>query len=294
MKGIGIDQSSMLVYEGNGYMGLGVWPTPSLIPAYMANGEDAERMTPDRFDLQRVPYIFWDESYDPISRIRKGRIYERNESQPHHWSRTRHPSHNNNVNSTGSDLCTFRAFNLFTKLNSKKLTDPCLILGTSNHYTTWSIVDAESSISGEIILYLKSRKVLGALPKINYNKINDAKNKKHIHEKLELLYNDLVSAVPDSVVDRCREAASAIGNTYLIENEFTKTALDLGQVATKLRDKAKLEIAANQASTLARFHSRSKHCEQYSRELRGITEQDAGFAVQALSLILVELGYGYW
>lgn len=294
MKKIGIDQNNYLVYEGDGNQGYGVWPTPTLLPAYIVSIKSEGVEIPERVDLQSVPYIFWDESYDPISRIRKGRIFENDKNQPQCWKISRHPALNNAVNDMGNSLLTYKEFNFFSKLDSEKIIDPCVIMGTSNHFTIWTVVDAEGSISGEVVLYLKSRKVIGALPKINYSLISDSKRRDQVQEKLELLYQDLKSAVPDSVVDRCREAISAAGNAYLIENEYVQETSDLGRVATNLSNCAKLHIAGNQASTLAKLHSRTKHSEQSSRGTRSVSEQDAEFAVHSLGLILVELGYGYW
>ncbi|MCG8313786.1 MAG: hypothetical protein MI976_11265 [Pseudomonadales bacterium] len=294
MRCIGIEQSSLLVYEGDGYLGYGIWPSPTLLPAYIVNNKSDDVSIPSRVDLQTVPYVLWDEGYDPVSRIKKGRIFANNKSQPKIWGQTRHPAQNNVVNPHGCPLITFREFNLFAALETENITDPIIILGTSNHSTIWTIVDAESALTGEVVLYLKSRKVIGALPQIDYSLFSDQKSREHVREKLELLYNELVSAVPDSIVDRCREAASAIGNAYLIENTLIKKAQDLGHVATHLSNAAHKNIAANQASTLAKLHSRTKYMEQANRSTRRVSEQDAEFAVQALGIILIELGYGYW
>ena len=234
-----------------------------------------------------------DESYDPVSRIRKGRIFLNNGNQPLHWKHIRHPLHNNALNDLGASLCTFSEFNFYSILESKGIINPYIVLGTGNHSTIWTIVDAEGSISGEVVLFLKARKVIGALPKVDYSLIISAKDRSQIEEKLELLYKDLVSAVPDSVVDRCREAACAAGNTYLIQSGVTEKATDLGKVASNLTVAGK-QVAANQAATLATLHSRTKTIEQSNRGIRKVNELDAEFAVHSLGLILIELGFGYW
>ena len=294
MKKIGIDQDNLLVYEGDGYQGYGVWPTPTLLPAYIVSIKSEGLEIPDRVDFQSIPYVFWDDSYDPVSRIRKGRIFENNKNQPQCWKLSSHPALNHANISAESWLCTYKEFNFFSKLDSENIIDPCLIMGTSNHSTIWTVVDAEGSLSGEVILYLKSRKIIGALPKIHYRLINDLNRRNQVQRKLELLYQDLKSAVPDSVVDRCREAISAAGNAYLIENGHLKTTSDLGRVATNLSEIAQLHIAGNLASAVAKLHARTKHSEQTNRGTRSVSEQDAEFAVHSLGLILVELGYGYW
>lgn len=297
MKTIGIDQNNFLVYEGNGLWGHGCWPTPTILPAHVLSFADRIDL-PYRTDLLTQPYIFIDEGYDPSSRVRKGRIYEKLEGQPNQWHVSPHPA--NNVSVPGYNrpepvsLATFREFNFFAKIQKECIENPHIILGTVNHYTIWSIVDVETAISGETILFIKSRKVIGALPRINYESITNGNDRKAIEEKIRLLSLDISHAAPDSVVDRCREAASAIINAFLISNNILDKASDLGQLERPLREKGNFHVAANLAAVLAKFHSRTKHVEQANRQTRFVTEQDAEFSIQALGVIVVELGWGYW
>lgn len=72
MKAIGIDQDLYLVYEGQRGWGQAVWPVPTLLAAAIID-ESSKELTPAPNDLQRSPFIFVDEGYDPASRVRKGR-----------------------------------------------------------------------------------------------------------------------------------------------------------------------------------------------------------------------------
>lgn len=72
MKAIGIDQNSYLVYEGQRGWGQAVWPAPTLLAAAVID-ESSKELTTAPKDLQRAPFIFVDEGYDPVSRARKGR-----------------------------------------------------------------------------------------------------------------------------------------------------------------------------------------------------------------------------
>jgi len=297
MKTIGIDQNNHLIYEGNGNWGHALWPSPSILPAYILSFEGELELN-NRTNIQRQPYIFIDEGYDPASRVRKGRIFEKTESSPSEWHVMPHPALNEKIpvsqEAIRKQLVTFRGFNFSTKMQQERLNSPCILLGTNNHYTIWSVVDVETSISGETILFIKSRKVIGSLPKINYALINSSSNQNAIEEKIQLLSQDISNAAPDSVVDRCRESASAIINAYLAENNFLDKAKDLGQLENHLRNDANKHIVANLASALAKFHSRTKYVEQSNRKTRPVTEQDAEFSIHALGVILIELGWGYW
>lgn len=297
MKTIGIDTNDFLVYEGSGFWGHGYWPTPTILPAFILSSFDKIKLD-HRIDLLSQPYIFIDEGYDPTSRVRKGRIYEKWEGQPNQWHVSPHPAKNQSVTTYSAQetksLATFREFNFFSKIQNQNITCPCILLGTKDHYTIWSVVDVETAISGEAILFIKSRKVIGALPKICYELINDENDRTAIEEKIRLLSLDISHSAPDSVIDRCREAASAILNTFLISNGLMDKARDLGQLEAILRDSAKMHIVANLVAALAKFHSRTKHVEQTNRKTRAVSEQDAEFSIQALGIILVEIGWGYW
>ncbi|MCU7886309.1 MAG: hypothetical protein KZQ82_19140 [Candidatus Thiodiazotropha sp. (ex Lucinoma annulata)] len=137
-------------------------------------------------------------------------------------------------------------------------------------------------MSGETILYLKSRKVFGSLPKIHYERIQTVGSLVSIKEKIELVAKDLNVAAPDSVVDRCREAASAVLNSYIKEQDCNHKEKDLGQLVKILYEKENKYVVADLADELAKFHSRTKHSEKVTRNTRSVSEQDAELAVQAL------------
>jgi hypothetical protein len=98
----------------------------------------------------------------------------------------------------------------------------------------------------------------------------------------------------DSIVDRAREAASAIINAYLLEQGYIEKHKDLGQLIKPLREKAEKYIVANCADTLAKLHSRTKHTEQKNKNLRSINTQDAELAAQIIGIILIELALAHW
>lgn len=294
MKTIGIDKHNFLVYEGNTFWGHAIWPTPELIPAEIVD-ESGKNLTPiNNDDLQRLPFLFIDDGYDPTSRIRKGRIYEKFESQPYAWHVTLHPAKPNeqgSVNENGvvrKELLTFCEFNFRPMLDRLKIDTPLVILGSNTQFTIWSVIDVETSISGETVLFLKARKTVGVLPKVDYSVI-DEQYHKQIKNKLNLLADDVYKAGPDSIVDRAREAASSIINAFLLEKGHIERYKDLGQLVKPLREKAEKHIVANCADTLAKLHSRTKHIEQKNKGLRPVNTQDAELAVQSIGVILVEL-----
>jgi hypothetical protein len=136
---------------------------------------------------------------------------------------------------------------------------------------------------------LKSRKVFGALPNLNEAAVPSA-NYERIVEKLNILAEDLYRAGPESVIDRSREAATAILSAYLQEAGVAQAGNDLGALANAYDNFNKQnQIVAGQARTIARLHSRGKNAEQEKRSVRIPIEADAELAVLAVGLILREL-----
>ena len=299
MKTIGLDTDNYLVYEGNGTWGHAVWPTPELIPATIVD-ESSDDLTPkNNNDLLRLPFVFIDDGYDPTSRIRKGRIYEKYDSQPNDWHVHPHPAtpddirHKNRNGVLKKSLATFKEFNFQPILKKLGITDPIIVLGSNAQFTVWTVIDVETSISGETILFLKARKTIGALPKVDYSLI-DKKYHKQIKEKLNILSDDIHKAGPESVVDCCREAVTAIISIYL-QLQGHKPGDDLGELIQEMKKrKPELRIANDLADVIARYHSRRKHVVQEKFNPRRINEQDAELAIQSVGIILCDLGWANW
>ena len=295
MKTIGIDTNNYLVYEGNGTYGHAVWPTPAILPAAIVD-ESSDDLSPEYNNIQKLPFIFIDEGYDPVSRVRKGKIYEKYDSQPNDWYVQMHPAIPAEVRQLGAkgvikkSLVSFRQFNFESVLKQLGVEHPLVILGSNTQFTIWSVINVETSISGETILFLKARKTIGVLPKIDYSAINGNYHNQ-LKDKLERLASDIHQAGPDSIVDRSREAASVIINTFLLEHEHIENHRDLGQLVSVLREKAEKYVAANCADTLAKLHSRTKHSEQEKRSVRRLNEIDAEYAIQTVVVLLHECGY---
>jgi hypothetical protein len=245
-----------------------------------------------------MDYVLVDEGYDPTSRVRKGRLFKRHEDmQPYPWHVPPHPAipgERNKQNENGvleKRLGTYCEFGLTAHLRTKGITKPLFLLGNKTEHTIWSLVDVEATVSGEPIVYLKGRKLLGAIPQLNSNAV-PPDYLDRVKEKLDTLAEDLYRAGPESVIDRCREAATAILSAHLQYEGVTQPGKDLGALAnTYEKENPKNQVIVGQVRTIARLHSRGKNAEQEARGTRPPTEQDAELAVQAIGLILRDLGW---
>lgn len=297
---IGIEEHTKLIYEGAALrFGYPLWPSPMMFQVVIAS-EDDDVFTPAKQnDLAPQSYIFREDTYNSSSRVRRGRLYQAEEFQPPEWSVYPHPALPNEIPKADRNggtlkkrLYSFSSFRLQPHLVSKKIKRPIFLLGAENGFTIWTLVNVEISATGDELIVLRARKSIGALPHMNREKIIviDGKSILELVDKLE---DELFRAGPESVVDRSREAATAILSKYLQSIEKAEPGKDLGKLANKIAIEG-FEIVANSAKIIARLHARGKYAEQEKNHPRLVTEQDAEYAVQAVATILCDLDLAHW
>lgn len=296
---IGIEYHTKLVYEATSNYGYPIWPSPVLLQVVIASEDDElfTAATPNEWTPESL--LFREEAYNSSSRVRRGRIYRAGDTQPTDWRVYPHPALPSGIQTAdqrdgtlGKRVYAFSALRLNAYLESKQVNRPIFILGAGNGFTIWSLVNVETSATGEEMIVLRARKSLGALPHLDREKIlaHDGKPVLDLVDKLE---DELFRAGPESVVDRSREAATAVLSKYLQSQSKVDPGKDLGHLANKIAETG-FEVIANSARIIARLHARGKHAEQERRSIRPITEQDAEFAVQAVGAILCDLGWAHW
>lgn len=293
MINIGIEKHQGLVYEGDSNYGRGVWPTPVITPAkfvYPSEGDLEAASASDSFG-----YRFREDSYDPIARIRRGRFYCADGSQPREWRVARHPgspfdSIAPDIHGFKKSLETFYGNPIWYKYIQGKQELPLVLLGVDDRFTAWTIISVEAIATGEDLVTLKARNSFGILPAIIQDKISLPFQAK-LNETLNTFADEVHRSSPVSVIDRARDVATHALLAYF--NLQKEDALDLGKLI-KLLEKEGRVIAENAANIIARLHARAKPSEQEKRQLRQIREQDADLAVQCVGALLCEIGFAEW
>jgi len=294
---LGINSYGM-VFEGESEHGAHlVLPQPVMTLAKFAKSTD-EVLIPAT-DNEIGHCYFREDFFDPVSRIRRGRFY-RATGNMNTWQVLPTPSisisgfHNpNGLNGVG-----LKGYNAYKLSTSSDDSQDLVVLGSSGAFSAWSIVAIEMISTGEELVTLKARQSLGALPDVYWSKL-PAEHRHKVQEALEKLADDYRRAVPESVIDRAREAATAILSAYL-QNKGIDTASgkDLGDLVKKLTADAgphEQRIVACAAEIAQRLHSRGKHAEKEKRDdLRSIREQDAELAVQCVGVMLCDLRWADW
>lgn len=296
---IAIDQDHRLFYEGTGYYGHAVWPSPAISLATVIRTDTDWANLPKGDDLGPAKLVFREDSFDPVTRIRRGRFYVNPGTQPQDWHVQQHPAFMDEIGARDRQgflmkrLYGFSPWPVFHQL--KGVEQKVLVaLGISDTHTLWRIVGIERVSTREDLVTLRARTALGVLPEINESALPEGSRQKII-ETVTKLVDTAYRARPESVIDRCRDAIQAALGAWMA-NEFREEKWrieDLGKLIEKLNQpKDKKRAALSSAATIVgRLHSRAKPNEQIRYDARIPTEKDAECAIELVGLVMRELGW---
>jgi hypothetical protein len=297
MLAIGVDQSLYVVYEGRSFgYGHAVWPSPVLSIATIVRTPADISHVPESSNLE-TKFIFREDSFDPVTRIRRGRLYhwQDGQSMPSTWYVQPHPAYprdqfeaaNSNGGVVKKNLFGWHSWPAFRELGGP--TSRALIaLGTKDAYTLWRVVDIERIVTGEDLLTLRARSALGILPELDIAAIPEDGREK-VKEIIEKLADAAYRAGPESIADLARSAAQWCLGVWLADKKGKPELRmeDLGALVRRLED----DQLKDMAMLIGRFHSRAKPNERERYASRDVIEADAEFALASIGLLLRELAW---
>lgn len=301
---LGISPHHMsFIYEGESGWGNPLLPPPIIVPVSFFSAIEPQPKVKKTNEV--FQHVFREDSYDPVSRIRRGRIYHvpDNVENMATWYVTPHPLQQleqQKIDSNGvipRTLHSYWRFSLTNYLKTRQGEQLLLALGAGESFTIWSLVSIETSMNGDEIVTLRARTTFGSLPALKKSRIPSSALPDVI-QALEKLSEDIFRAGPESVIDRARDAAAVILSAYVQVEGIAGNGLDLGELVKKIsnipNEKRKHNVI-NATDIVRRLHSRAKSSEQEKRsEIRRICEQDAEFAVQCIGSILCDLSWAEW
>lgn len=297
MRVIGVDTTEGLVYEGNSNRGIGVLPTPVLFVATLLSQAIAIDDVPEQDDLGLARLIFREDSFDAVTRVRRGRLYERGEgSQPHQWHVRPHPgtihvgAHGNAAGIFPMYLHGFHAFAARLKMTTGAQPS-ILAFGTRSAYSLWRVVDIERTVNGEDLVTLRARSSLGLLPELLEGAV-PAEALPKVREVLETLAQSAHTSAPSSIIDRARDVALTCVGAWLYKKtgDLSFRTKELAVLADAAGSE-KHVLTANAVRNIARLHADAKPNVQEHKSARPPMEADAEYALAAIGLVLRDIGW---
>ena len=245
--------------------------------------------------------VFREDSFDPVTRIRRGRFYVKS-SDISRWHIGRVDSgsfnpyhignHNGMVDKMWTPDASYDAWQ--PNLKPESIESHIVRIGDSGFETAWRVVGSEKISIGHVLVTLRAVSLVGVLPDL-LEAIADKDGAKvdtgAVHAALESLVDAFHKQQPTPIVDVARETAKVILTAWIGPHAQGK---DLGDVVKEI-PKGK-NIACWAASVVNRLHPRGKSSERESREekgfpLRPLTAEDTETSVHLVGMLLREIGW---
>ena len=282
-----------LVYEGDSDFLRAIHPIPTLTHAIC---EAIPK--PDIGGLAGV--LFREDSFDPVTRIRRGRMYTYG---PNYAPQSLPPQnvHNYPFGPHVGAIPDWRADSWYQPLPLGTIGHPASLggiqvnLGQGGFQTVWRIVGVELISTGEFLFTLRSVSLFGVLPPLKEGIRNkddvslDANRVLQVQDALDKLVDAFHVQQPAPIVDVSRETAKIILTAWIGQSAQEK---DLGDVIKDIpKDKSMTQWAA---SIVNRLHPRGKSAEQERQatkgvDLRPVVDEDAEVSVHLVGLLLREI-----
>lgn len=294
---IGFDPNTGLAYEGLSNHGYGLWPAPLVMRASLVHGSADWDKVPTWGSLREAQCIFREDYFDPVTRVRRGRFYDvaGGRSQPDTWWVHKHPVLPDDVGVQSPAGLLRKELLTFSPMRSAGvLLDvspaPSVVLGARPAVTVWSVVSVERAASDEDVVTLRARLNFGYLPELQPDAIPES-----ARARVAAAVSKVVDAAHRqsgiALVDLCRDGATVVLSEYLVAQGEPRALLekDLGAVVSALAESSKLQRSA--ADVIRLLHPRGKSNEQVRLGVRGVTEADGVFALEALGFLLRDIGW---
>lgn len=303
MGRLGFDKDTGFVFEGRNDPTYPVWPTPVLSQATLITSPLDHASIPQSYDSHPFAWLFREDSFDPVSKIRRGRLFQRITNSPESALVEAHPavlsderqvSHQGGRRQRMLDVY----YECMTLLNLPRRGEGLhLALGVAQTHSMWRIVQTERTANTDVLVTLRSESTFGILPTLNEAVIAPIALPA-VQDALGRVLDAAYSELPTSVVDQCRNAATVITGSWLrqISNEYKNDEKDLGKWIRAVNDYAAKEEKPRDALTLAlqiiaKLHPRGKDNERARLGTRRVDSDDATLAVHILAFALREIGW---
>lgn len=297
---LGIDNNTGLIYEGAGGADIPAIPTPAVTQAKIIERMSELAGVPRGLSSDAFSWVFREDSFDAVSRTRRGRLYQPYmNSQPHSVRVSPHPyDFVGRWPATDPDknfqksLFVYAQCSQLLNMPSKGM-GAILALGSPEAVSLWRIVQTEMLVTRAVMVTLKALSAYDILPDLQEAVVAE-EYRAEAKSVLEKVVDAAFRESPESVVDRCRNALTVLMSRWLVQqgHDPKVLGLDLGDVAKTIGEKPYGRICpANAGRIVAQLHNRTKQNVIHQKALRPLVEEDTELAIQAVGLTLRDLGW---
>jgi hypothetical protein len=300
MSRLGIQRTTGLVYEGRSDPTFPAWPTPVVSQATLIEQPSDLQKLPNSLDSDPFSWMFRESSFDPVSRVRRGLLFQKMGDMG--WEGVRvegHPA------SSTDQLVMLNEGPLLRKelsvysecsalLNTPRKGEGMrLAIGSRDGYSLWKILQTERTVNLDVLVTLRAESVFGILPALHKSKISPIDLPK-VESALARVVDAAYRELPTSVVDQCRNAVCVVVTHWakIPEEEQTNPHPDLGHLIKIIKAQYPQNNALHSAlDVVNRLHPRGKDNEVERLMLRTVHDGDAELAVHAVAFVLREIGW---
>lgn len=296
---LGIETDTGHIYEGAAAPQYVVLPRPTISLAKLIEKPEDWNSLPG--DISHVPFswVFREDSFDPVTRVRRGRIYESHTgTQPHDWPVSAHPFESDETRQVAASRQLRKR--LYTYWPCQSMTARpdrghglLLALGTGRGASAWRVIQVETLINQDIMVTLKAISAFGIIPEIDLAKVHST-NQQSVRQAIDRVLDSAFRETPLSVIDHCRNAAQVVLSRWMLQAGAETAILrkDLDQICKIAEAKPFFKFAARDAANVIRIlHTRGKANKQETEGLRLSVEEDAEMSIHALAFILREVAW---
>ena len=275
-----------IVYEGNNKRLWPLYPMPLISPAVCAF-------------IEGQNLVFREDSFDPMTRIRRGRFYRCHGGGANRWfaSWVSNGFYGPLVGISGDDFDEDDSCELALIPKDKVIRKEIVQIGAGNAVTAWHVVGVEQNIFGQQVYTLRAQSLLGVLPELSDVPL-DRENGPVEQDKItqvRVSLNQLADIYhrfqPVPTIDAARETTRVILATWIGSKANCQ---DLGGVINLIPKE--MSVLSSAAHIVNRLHPRAKTAEQETQAkkgntLREPTEDDAQTSVHLVGIMLREIGW---
>lgn len=294
---LGIEHNTGLVYEAYGGTYMPVNPIPVVTVATLIEDPVQWQQLPADLDPRLNRWVFREDAFDPVTRVRRGRLFEwvHDQAQSVFFGPFDNRSHVTPGVAPGTCLKQLHNFVHCHALlqRPRRGEGVTLALGNRTAASAWRIIQAECVANKAVMVTLKAKSAFGVIPELDLGQM-EPDQQKVVQAAVERVVDAAFRETPVSVIDQCRNALTVLIARWLVQQGEPASVLrdDLGEVYKRIGiEPHRMGVASAMGHLVARLHSRGKTNEQQARDLRIPVEEDAELAVQAVGMVLRELGW---